>query len=173
MSRAQPRSTAPRARKESAREVMRELDRLRREDPARVRAALDIMGRIEASRARDPRVVEILAAFDRVATSPEASKPLARASLLAGFMHAVCGIEDGVVDRWPRASVRGLLLDVVSRCPAREVPMFLRLAQKEVRWIEFYERESAWEATHGTSYPGRWNAELGREEPSASEAAAA
>lgn len=100
-------------------------------------------------RKSDPRVRALLAAFDRIVASPECS-----AFVVDSFMAGVVGtpverFEDPTYDGtkplppWPVESVRAVLLAFALNCPACELSKMIKGAQREVEWIDAFERERA------------------------------
>lgn len=98
---------------------------------------------------RKLRIVEILSCFERVAGSPAGDTPSERAHLRAGFLEAVCGIDEAWIRTWSRARLRGLLTDFLARCPARDLDELVTLAQGQAVWVELFEHQTEFERTTG------------------------
>ncbi len=99
-----------------------------------------------ARRERDPRVVEVLAAFQRHATSPARD-----GSTLDTFMHAVAGTafdRFSIPGGWSDDAVRAVLLAVLLNAPFADLKDMLVRARKELVWLAGWEAESLQSAAH-------------------------
>lgn len=102
--------------------------------------------------ARDPRVVEILAAFDRCVASRWFDPGIS-----SGFVQAVCDLTGPCFEEWKPAAVRGLLAEFLKRCPPATLTAMRKAARDQVRFVAYHEKVMDYETRTGMAYPRKFD----------------